>query len=289
MKKYYKSKDKHKQFNRYINSERRNILLTYMTIILAMSQIFNIVYVIASNLYSSVDKLLRKFIMYVLLELPLTLISIYISVISISCILKVVHSNFIKDRKKLLEEYNDNKEKILKEVAKTNVIEILTIIILPITTYISIETLVFAYNFKETKVILWIMIIILFSIFSFVSLICICGSKTNVPIFSNDYSNLGNKVNWIYDNIILYMLPNKIIYLIPIFINIFLIFSIKSIDIYFTNYEKELAIHKIIENDKEIKYEIIVDKLLDKIGINITDEDIKEYKKHLKEKYKMEE
>lgn len=58
-----------------------------------------------------------------------------------------------------------------------------------------------AYNFKETKVILWIMIIILFSIFSFVSLICICGSKTNVPSFSNDYSNLGNKVNWIYDKI----------------------------------------------------------------------------------------
>ena len=81
----------------------------------------------------------------------------------------------------------------------------------------------------------------------------------------------------------------KVIYLIPIFINIFLIFSIKSIDIYFTNYEKELDIRKIIENDKEMKYEIIVDRLLDKIGINITDEDIKEYKKYLKEKYKMEE
>ncbi|WP_317368807.1 hypothetical protein [uncultured Tyzzerella sp.] len=44
-----------------------------------------------------------------------------------------------------------------------------------------------------------------------------------------------------------------------------------------------------VENDKNIKYEKIIDKLTNKLGINVTDEDIEQYKKELKEKYKMEE
>ncbi|WP_250277605.1 hypothetical protein [[Clostridium] colinum] len=53
--------------------------------------------------------------------------------------------------------------------------------------------------------------------------------------------------------------------------------------------ENKLFIKEQINNDRKIKYELIIDKLLDKIDITVTDEEIEQYKKELKEKYKMEE
>lgn len=259
---------------------KTNKLLTYMTIILAISQILNILYEIVSKLYTSVDKLIRKFIMYVLLELPIALASIYITILGIACFVKIIHLNFIKNRKK----YENNAEKILIKVAKDNKIELLMIIILPITTYLSIETLVFAYHFKETQFFLWCTIIGLFISFSIGMLLCVCGSKTNEPIFYNDYKGIGKKVNIICDKI----LVKKISYLIPILINLFLVVAIKSTDIYFTSYENKISIEERIKDDKKIKYDIIIDRLFDKIGISVTDEDIEEYKKEIKEKHKME-
>ena len=86
------------------DTSRISILLTYMTIILAIWQIFDIVYEITSKLYTSVDQLVRKFIMYVLLELPLALISIYLTAVSICCIIKIMYLN-----NKALETCNKDK------------------------------------------------------------------------------------------------------------------------------------------------------------------------------------
>lgn len=279
------------------DTSRISILLTYMTIILAISQIFDIVYEITSKLYTSVDQLVRKFIMYVLLELPLLLISICISAISICCIFKIMNFKFkeseiIKEKNNNYNTIEDKRKELLRRlrcVIKMNIIEILTIICLPILTYMSIEGIVFQYNFKETQFVMWAIIAGLFLTFSISISLFICNSDEKTIFFSSN--NIFNRaVNWLYRIITFEGMPViKIIYMIPILINIFLIFSIKGIDAYFTNYEKELTIEKRIENDKEIKNEIIIDKLLDKVGINITDEDIEQYKKDLKEKYKMEE
>ena len=235
--------------------------------------------------------------MYVLLELPLLLISICISAISICCIFKIMHFKFkeseiIKEKNKNYNTIEDKRKELLRRlrcVIKMNIIEILTIVCLPILTYMSIEGIVFQYNFKETQFVMWAIIAGLFLTFSISVSLFICNSDEKTIFFSSN--NIFNRaVNWLYRIITFEGMPvMKTVYMIPILINIFLIFSIKGIDAYLTNYEKELTIEKRIENDKEIKNEIIIDKLLDKVGINITDEDIEQYKKDLKEKYKMEE
>ena len=46
---------------------------------------------------------------------------------------------------------------------------------------------------------------------------------------------------------------------------------------------------KQLKYDKEIKYDIMIDRLFERIDINVTDEDIEEYKNNIKQKYKMEE
>lgn len=280
-----RKKYKHKKSCECKEISKTNKILTYIMIILAISQILNILYEIVSKLYKSVDKLIRKFIMYVLLELPIALASVYITILGIACFVKIIHLNFIKNRKPLLKQYENNTGKMLIKVAKNNKIELLMIIILPIIIYLSIETLVFAYHFKETQFFLWGAIIGLFSTFSIGMLLCVCGSKTNIPIFHNDYKGIGKKVNMICDKILI----NRIAYLLPIVINVFFVLVIKGVDTYFTSYENKIIIEERIKNDKKIKYEIMIDRLFEKIDINVTDEDIEEYKNNIKQKYKMEE
>ena len=98
-------------------TSRISILLTYMTIILAIWQIFDIVYEITSKLYTSVDQLVRKFIMYVLLELPLALISIYLTAVSICCIIKIMYLKFDYMREEIREE---SRGKTTKKQRKKN-------------------------------------------------------------------------------------------------------------------------------------------------------------------------
>lgn len=85
------------------------------------------------------------------------------------------------------------------------------------------------------------------------------------------------------------ILINRIAYLLPIVINVFFVLVIKGVDTYFTSYENKIIIEERIKNDKKIKYEIMIDRLFEKIDINVTDEDIEEYKNNIKQKYKMEE
>ena len=81
----------------------------------------------------------------------------------------------------------------------------------------------------------------------------------------------------------------KILYIIPISINIILVLQINGIDNFFINLEKQTNFKEQIKYDKEIKYDIMIDRIFDKIGINVTDEDIEQYKNNIKQKYKMEE
>ncbi len=120
-------------------------------------------------------------------------------------------------------------------------------------------------------------------------LFCIANSKGDEKIFSNENFFI-KAVNYIHklvthEDIIAF----KIAYIVPVLLNIILVFGINIIDNFFINLEDKIVIEKEIEDNKKIKYEIIIDRLLDKVGINIADEDIEQYKKDLKEKYKMEE
>ena len=300
------------------DTSRISILLTYMTIILAISQIFDIVYEITSKLYTSVDQLVRKFIMYVLLELPLALISIYLTAVSICCIIKIMYLKFDymreeiieesrgkttkKQRKKKIKEYQiitkkkeefiKYKKEIIKRwrlAIKINITEILTISLLPITSYMTMAAVVFQFNFKELQYSLYLIIFALYFIFSIMVLFCIANSKGDEKIFSNENFFI-KAVNYIHklvthEDIIAF----KIAYIVPVLLNIILVFGINIIDNFFINLEDKIVIEKEIEDNKKIKYEIIIDRLLDKVGINIADEDIEQYKKDLKEKYKMEE
>ena len=84
-KKYYNYKKSH----RYVNETKKSkveILLVIITVILSVSQIFGIFYPIFSNLYTSVDKFLRKINM-VILSLGLSLIVTFISYFIIRTIL----------------------------------------------------------------------------------------------------------------------------------------------------------------------------------------------------------
>lgn len=109
-----KRKYKLKRYDKNRNSYRINVLLVYLTIILSISQIFNIAYNITSNLYDTVNEFLRKTFMYVLVEFPLVIISMYITIISIYCILKIIHSKFIADKYNLRKKYNNDKIMITK-------------------------------------------------------------------------------------------------------------------------------------------------------------------------------
>ena len=136
---------------------------------------------------------------------------------------------------------------------------------------------------------MYLIIFALYFIFSIMVLFCIANSKGDEKIFSNENFFI-KAVNYIHklvthEDIIAF----KIAYIVPVLLNIILVFGINIIDNFFINLEDKIVIEKEIENNKKIKYEIIIDRLLDKVGINIADEDIEQYKKDLKEKYKMEE
>ena len=256
--------------------------------------------------------------MYVLLELPLALISIYLTAVSICCIIKIMYLKFDymreeiieesrgkttkKQRKKKIKEYQiitkkkeefiKYKKEIIKRwrlAIKINIMEILTISLLPITSYMTMAAVVFQFNFKELQYSMYLIIFALYFIFSIMVLFCIANSKGDEKIFSNENFFI-KAVNYIHklvthEDIIAF----KIAYIVPVLLNIILVFGINIIDNFFINLEDKIAIEKEIEDNKKIKYEIIIDRLLDKVGINITDEDIEQYKKDLKEKYKMEE
>ena len=88
-KKYYNYKKSH----RYVNETKKSkveILLVIITVILSVSQIFGIFYPIFSNLYTSVDKFLRKINM-VILSLGLSLIVTFISYFIIRTILEYLY------------------------------------------------------------------------------------------------------------------------------------------------------------------------------------------------------
>lgn len=226
--------------------------------------------------------------MYVLLELPLAIITIYVTIISIACIIKFMHENFLKNKYELISITKNNKNKILKEVVKKSKAEILMIYALPISTYVSIESIIYTYHFKETEFIMWFLIIGMFSILMILIFAIVCDTKQNILYFSDNNNSFHNQVNKFFYKAKEVGLPYKSLYLLPLLLNILLICSIKVIDIKFTNYEKELSIEQQINNDRKIKYEVIIDKLLDKVDITVTDKDIEQYKKELKEKYKME-
>lgn len=147
-------------------------------------------------------------------------------------------------------------------------------LLLILSTYISIESLIFQYNFKETIFLVWILIAIIYFLFLFFILFCLIDFNIIKPIFSNN-KNFSKKINFMYDKIFGY----KIFYITPLLINIILIFLIKSIDIHFTNYENKVFIKKQIEDDGKIKEKIIIDKLLKKVDIVILDEEIEKYNK----------
>lgn len=275
--------------NKNKDNSKTNKLLTYLTITLAISQILNIIYSITSNLFGSVDNFLRKFIMYVLLELPLAIIIIYVTIISIACIIKFMHESFLKNKYELISITQNDNKKILKEVVKKSRAEILMIYALPISTYVSIESIIYSYHFQETLFIIWFLIISMLTILMPLIFSIICDTQENIIYFSDNNNSFHRQVNRLFYKAKKFGLPYKVLYILPLLLNILLICFIKIIDIHFTNYENELNIEKRIADDNEIKYEIIIDRLLDKVGINVTDEDIEQYKKELKEKYKMEE
>ncbi len=318
-KKYSKKYNRYKKYYNDKNNEisKTNKLLTYITIILAISQIFSIIYEITSKLYTSVDKIVRQFIMYVLLELPLALISIYLTAISICCIIKIMYLKFDYNREQITEkarikvEEKQKRKKLKKHKIKTkeeemiikfkketigrfiltirlNIVEILTILILPITSYMTIAAVVFQFNFKEMQYSMYFIILIFCFINLMVILFGISNTKRNERIFFNENSFI-RAINYVH-KVITYkdIIVLRISYLIPILLNIILVFEINRIDNFFINLENKMYIDNEIRYDKEIKYDIIVDKLFNKVGIYVTDEDIEEYKKEIKEKYKLE-
>ena len=315
----YKKCNRHKKYYNNKNNEisKTNKLLTYITIILAISQIFSIIYEITSKLYTSVDKIVRQFIMYVLLELPLALISIYLTAISICCIIKIMYLKFDYNREQITEkarikvEEKQKRKKLKKHKIKTkeeemiikckketigrfiltirlNIVEILTILILPITSYMTIAAVVFQFNFKEMQYSMYFIIFMLYFIFSMLVSFCISNTKRNERIFFNENFFI-RAINYVHklitqDDIIVF----KMSYLMPILLNILLVLGINTIDNFFINLENKISIESEIRDDKKIKYELMIDKLLNKVGVYVTDEDIEEYKKEIKEKYKLE-
>ena len=83
----YKKRNKNIEIRK---KSRIEIILIIITIILSISQIFGVIYPIFSNLYSSVDKFLRKINM-VLITLTLILLIICISFFVIRLILEYLY------------------------------------------------------------------------------------------------------------------------------------------------------------------------------------------------------
>ncbi len=194
--------------------------------------------------------------MYVLLELPFALISIYLTKVIICFIVKVMHFKVNFRRKEIIENIRDeiiksqkNKEdiieykkkeviKLLKFAIKMNITEILTISFLAITSYMTIAAIVFQFTFTEPQYLIWIEIFMLFFVVSITILLFICASDENEELFSS--KNFSNRLTeYIYKLITIENISMlRIVYIIPILINIIFVLQINGIDDFFINLEK---------------------------------------------------
>ena len=261
-KKYYNYKKSH----RYVNETKKSkveILLVIITVILSVSQIFGIFYPIFSNLYTSVDKFLRKINM-VILSLGLSLIVTFISYFIIRTILEYLYLR----RDKFLNMK-------FKKYFFINIIFVVIVYILLFQTGISFF-IYFCYEITKLDIILVTLIPI-----SFVLCIFLYSyTKIEVKYIKYKHSFL--------NTIIKHISSSKLILFIIIFnalmINTGVCLKNYSLPYEFDKLENKLNAQEKIKNDDKIKLRIIVDSLLEKMDIKITDEDIKNEKARIIEK-----
>ena len=119
-----------------------------------------------------------------------------------------------------------------------NITEILTISFLAITSYMTIAAIVFQFTFTEPQYLIWIEIFMLFFVVSITILLFICASDENEELFSS--KNFSNRLTeYIYKLITIENISMlRIVYIIPILINIIFVLQINGIDDFFINLEK---------------------------------------------------
>lgn len=244
--------------NNNTNKFKIEKVLVLLTTILTISQIFNIFYSIYSKIYTSLDKFLITTNM-VLFSLVIFLLVALISFLVLNIILRCLS----------LKEYAQPNITFKKFLFKNIILFITTCIFL--IEFMSSFSLYFFYRIEIMDIIIYIMLLL----------------PSALGIFIYAYVNHMEK-DKVYKNKVIDFIstskPLTTILLTYAFIfNLIFCLTIYDLPNKFYGLEKE------IENDKNIKYEIIIDKLTNKLGINVTDEDIEQYKKELKEKYKMEE
>ncbi len=257
----YKKRNKNIEIRK---KSRIEIILIIITIILSISQIFGLIYPIFSNLYSSVDKFLRKINM-VLITLTLLLLIICISFFVIRLILEYL---YLKKDKFLNTSFN---KFFLKNI-------LFVVIVFLFLLHVAMSfSLYFFYKISIYDICLAIMILI-------PSVLC---------IFAYEYIKIKEKYRRckynLFNRSIKFIASSKLLLFSIIFyafiINTMLCEKNYTLPNEFYNLENKLSIEEKIKNDDEIKNRLIIEKLLDKIGIDITYEEIENEKNKLIEKY----
>lgn len=251
-KKYYNYKKRCKYIKK-TNKSKVEILLIILTIILSISQIFGIFYPVFSNLYSSVNKFLRRINM-VIFSLILLSAVVFISYFTIKTILEYLY----KKREKFLNMK-------FGKYFLINIIFVGIVFILLFQTGISFF-IYFSYEITTFDIYLIILILIPFT------LVIFFYSYTEIEIKYRQY-----KYN-LFNETIKYISNSKLI----LFSIIFSAIIINTV-LYLKNYnlpyelnalENKTNLEEKIRNYDEIKLRLIIDKLLEKIDIEITDEEI---------------
>lgn len=254
--------------NNNINKSKTEKVLILLTILLTISQIFNIFYSIYSKVYTSLDKFLIRINM-VLFSLAFFLLIILTSFLAISIILRCL---ILKK-----DEYLNITFK--KFLLKNIIFFIITCLFLS-EFMISVFLYVF-YKVKRIDIIIYIML-------SFPILLAIFIYAYIEPI-NKDKIYKDKVINKIIEFISTSKLLTTVLLTYMFIFNLIFCLKIYNLPKELYKFEKQMNIKEQIKYDKEIKYEIMIDRLFEKIDINVTDEDIEEYKNNIKQKYKMEE
>lgn len=259
----YKKQKRKKKINN-LNETILSKIANIFTIILSSVNIFYLCYNVNLNLYPETDKTLRKFNM-IFIQIFWILLLYFFSFVAMSIIFRSIFMDRIKLKEcKILV--------IFKTIFKFIVINVLFIEIF------------LGANFFETPSIS-IELIVLYFIISiiFTTIVMILSLKL---ILNPKIDNL--KINNRFCKLIRFLSEYIGIKTISLLIIIFNILFIAFINIEWVRwriYEDNFLIEKEYKKDQDVKFNLIVDKILDKLDIEITEEEIANERKYIIDKY----